>query len=95
MNTQNVNVKTAAHESSRKIGGYSLEQMIDLFRYVVENSLQQKQPTFFAMPETCELMTARSDEYNETVLVITENSWPLAVSIPEKQFLAVLTGIPL
>lgn len=44
MHTQNVNVKTAAHESSSKIGvggqAYTLNQMTDLFVYVREKTAQ-------------------------------------------------------
>ncbi|WP_318366443.1 hypothetical protein [Enterobacter sp.] len=97
MHTQNVNVKTAAPESSRKIGvggqAYTLNQMTDLFVYVLENARHQKQPGFFVPPAGGDLMVARSDELNETILIWMLEGWPLAISIPENNFLAVLTGI--
>lgn len=38
-------------------------------------------------------MVARSDELNETILIWMLQGWPLAISIPENDFLAVLTAI--
>lgn len=95
MHTQNV--KTAAPESSRKMGegqAYTLSQMIDLFAWVLGHSRNQKQPAIFVPPVNGDLMVARSDELNETILIWTVDSWPVAISIPENNFLAVLSGIP-
>jgi len=97
MHTQNVNVKTAAQESSRKMGegqAYTIGQMTDLFAWVLEHSASQKQPAMFVPPVNGDLMVARSDELNETILIWAVDSWPVAIAIPENHFLAVLSGIP-
>jgi len=99
MNTQNVNVKTAAHETSRKMGGevhnpVTFMQCLDLFLYVQENSQNQKQPAFFVQPEGGDLISFNSDDNAVTVLVWTVKGWPVAASVPQDHFMAVLSGIP-
>ncbi|WP_318256921.1 hypothetical protein, partial [Enterobacter kobei] len=99
MNTQNVNVKTAAHESSRKMGGagqkpVTFMQCLDLFYYVQEHAMHQKQPTFFVPPAGGDLICFNREDNAVTVLVWAVDGWPVAASIPQDQFMAVLSGIP-
>ncbi|WP_313107994.1 hypothetical protein [Pseudescherichia vulneris] len=95
MHTQNVNVKTAAQESSRKMGEkpLTMSQLMDLFLYVITNARGQKQPTFFVPPEKGNPVVAVSEDRTETLIVWTLEGWPLAASIPEGGFLAVLSGM--
>ena len=94
MHTQNVNVKTAAQESSRKMGegqAYTIGQMTDIFAWVLEHSASQKQPGFFVPPAGGDLMVARSDELNETILIWMLEGWPLGKVRISRSFLPKLT----
>ncbi|WP_373421404.1 hypothetical protein, partial [Cronobacter sakazakii] len=95
MNTQNVN--TAAQESSRKMAGkpLSLDQITDLFCYVMDCSQSQKQPGCFIPPPNGDLILAQSEDGSKTAIIWTQNGWPLCASVPEDYYLAVLSGIPL
>ena len=99
MNTQNINVKTAAHESSRKMGGegqnaVTFMQCLDLFHYVQEHAKHQKQPAFFVPPAGGDLICFNREDNAVTVLVWAVDGWPVAASIPQDHFMAVLSGIP-
>jgi hypothetical protein len=92
MHTQNV--KTAAPESSERWGGkFTMPHLTDLFLYVMINSEEQKQPGIFVPPPEGDLHIAVREDGGETVIVWTQNGWPLAAAIPESGYLAVLTGI--
>lgn len=92
MHTQNV--KTAAPESSERWGGkFTMPHLTDLFLYVMVNSEGQKQPGIFVPPPEGDLHIAVREDGGETVIVWTQNGWPLAAAIPESEYLAVLTGI--
>ena len=94
MNTQNVN--TAAPESSGRCEKkpLSMNQLTDLFCYIMACSQGQKQPAFFIPPKDGDLIVAVSEDGSQTVIVWTLNGWPLAASVPEADYLAVLSGIP-
>ena len=99
MYTQNVNVKTAAQESSRKMGGENTEltrsQLRDLLLYIGDNSEQQQQPAFYIPPANVEITTLRSAPLGLQIMLCTLGGWPEAIAIPDAGYLAVLTGIPL
>ena len=73
---------------------FTMPQLTDLFLYVMVNSEGQKQPGIFVPPPEGELHIAAREDGGETVIVWTQNGWPLAAAIPESGYLAVLTGIP-
>ncbi len=104
MHTHNVNVKTAAQESSRKMGGkkavlktssLTRAQMRDLLLYIGDNSEKQKQPAFYIPPENAGITTLRSAPLGMQIVLIMVEGWPEAIAVPEAGYLAVLTGIPL
>ncbi|HEY3591983.1 MAG TPA: hypothetical protein VGL07_18235 [Buttiauxella sp.] len=94
MNTHNIN--TAAPESSGRcdaVQRLTMPQLTDLFLYVMVNSEGQKQPGIFVPSQEGDLHIAVREGDGETVIVWTQNGWPLAAAIPESGYLAVLTGI--
>ena len=104
MHTHNVNVKTAAQESSRKMGeGNAVSdtstltrfQIRDLLLYIGDNSEQQKQPAFYIPPENAVITTLRSAPLGLQIMLFMVEGWPEAIAAPEAGYLAVLTGIPL
>ena len=96
MHTRNVNVRTAAQESSRKIGGESLieltfEQASDLFCWVVEASKDQPQPTIFsAYAESVELSFIY-EEAPDYFSVWFVNGYPVAAGIPLENYFRVIS----
>ncbi|MDU4242138.1 MAG: hypothetical protein E7I22_05175 [Bifidobacterium longum] len=96
MHTRNVNVKTATEESSRKMGeGLTAPQIEDLFSYIADNALTQKQPLFFMAPLHSDVIAFQNKSGTATVVIYTRDSWPLAAAIPQSGLLYVLTGIQL
>ena len=104
MHTHNVNVKTAAQESSRKMGGkkamlktstLTRAQLRDLLLYIGDNSEKQQQPAFYIPPENAQIITLRTVTPGLQIVLCTVEGWPEAIAIPEAGYLAVLTGVPL
>jgi len=102
MHTQTV--KTAAQESSRKMGEkpevsktfpLTRAQLRDLLLYIGDNSEKQKQPAFYIPPANAEIATIRSSELGLKIVLCMVDGWPEAIAAPEADYLAVLTGIPL
>ena len=91
MNTQNVNVKTAAQESSRKMGDeLTVDQFTDLFCWVLRVTEGVTQPMEFTPPENSQELTLLNDNCADYVSVWVVDGYPVAAGAPMDHFFRVI-----
>lgn len=92
MHTRNVNVKTAAQESSRKIGNeLSQEQFTDLFCWVLRVAEGKSQPMEFTPPVDSQELSLMNDDCADYVSIWLVDGYPVAAGAPMDHFFRVIT----
>ncbi|WP_228066438.1 hypothetical protein [Superficieibacter sp. 1612_C1] len=99
MNTQNVNVKTAAQESSgrcEKTSGIpvplTVDQVVDLFCLVLRITEGKPQPEIFIPPAGSYEITVMNDNCPDYFSVWIMNSYPVAATLPLENFHRVISA---
>ncbi|MDV5534993.1 hypothetical protein, partial [Leclercia adecarboxylata] len=94
MHTRNVNVKTAAQESSGRCDStLSVAQFTELFCWVLAATEGEPQPAVFT-PPACGLEMIMLNKYSdERVSIWIVDSWPVAITLPQENFFRVLTSV--
>lgn len=102
MNTRNVNVKTAAQESSgrceKKTGmpvPLTVDQVVDLFCLVLRITEGTEQPAFFTPPAGSYAITVTNDDCSDWFSVWILNSYPVAATYPLENFHCVIPSVSL
>lgn len=96
MHTRNINVKTAAQESSRKIGGKDTPltdaQIIEIFNWVfaVTADMPGAQCHDFTPPEGTEELNVFEKCIPDYCAVWIRNGWPVAAALPLDSLFRVL-----
>ncbi|UJD96971.1 hypothetical protein FS593_21890 (plasmid) [Lelliottia amnigena] len=98
MHTRNVNVRTAAHESSRKIGenpvmGLTYEQAADLFSWVVNAAKGEPQPAIFNVPAESVELSFMYEDAPDYFSVWFLNGYPVAAGVPSEHYFRVITTL--
>ncbi|MBL5901474.1 hypothetical protein HVX06_21800 (plasmid) [Enterobacter sp. RHB15-C17] len=97
MHTRNVNVKTAAPESSRKMGekpvtGLTYEQAADLFSWVVNAAKGELQPAIFNVPAESVELSFMYDDAPDYFSVWFIKGYPVAAGVPSEHYFRVITS---
>lgn len=79
--------------SEQAVDELTVQQLTDVFCYILRCAEHQSQPDRFTPPEMASVLMMQSQQ--ETVIVWFMDGWPLAAAIPECGYIVVLTGIPL
>ena len=79
MHTRNVNVKTAAQESTGRCdSNLTMSQFMDLFCWVLAASEGEPQPAIFTPPENATELTLINDECPDYISVWVADGRPVA-----------------
>ena len=97
MHTRNVNVKTAAQKSSRKMSenpvtGLTYEQAADLFSWVVNAAKGELQPAIFNVPAESVELSFMYDDAPDYFSVWFMNGYPVAAGVPSEQYFRVISS---
>ncbi|HFK5632076.1 hypothetical protein [Enterobacter roggenkampii] len=93
MHTRNVNVKTAAQESTGRCdSNLTTSQFTDLFCWVLAASEGEPQPVIFTPPENATELTLINDECPDYISVWVVDGRPVAAAIPLDNFHRVISS---
>lgn len=97
MHTQNVNVRTAAQESSRKMGEndfmvLSVDQIFALFSQVIVASENELQPSIFSAPAGSVEVSVFDEYAPDYFSVWFIDVTPVAAGVPTEHYFRVLTS---
>ena len=91
MHTRNVNVRTAAQESTGRCdSNLSVAQFMDLFCWVLAATEGEHQPGMFTPPEGSTDITLLNDSAPDYASIWVLNSWPVAIALPLENFFRVM-----
>ncbi|WP_312638911.1 hypothetical protein, partial [Enterobacter hormaechei] len=91
MHTRNVNVKTAAQESTGRCdSNLTTSQFTDLFCWVLAASEGEPQPAIFTPPENATELTLINDECTDYISVWVVDGRPVAAAMPLDNFHRVI-----
>ncbi|MDF3650339.1 hypothetical protein, partial [Enterobacter hormaechei] len=91
MHTRNVNVKTAAQESTGRCdSNLTTSQFTDLFCWVLAASEGEPQPAIFTPPENATELTLINDECPDYISVWFVDGRPVAAAMPLDNFHRVI-----
>ena len=93
MHTLNVNVKTAAQESTGRCDSeLTTSQFTDLFCWVLTASEGESQPAIFTPPVNATELTLINDECPDYISVWVVAGRPVAVEVPLDNFYRVISS---
>ncbi|WP_237766374.1 hypothetical protein, partial [Enterobacter roggenkampii] len=93
MHTRNVNVKTAAQESTGRCdSNLTTSQFTDLFCWVLAASEGEPQPVIFTPPENATELTLINDECPDYISVWVVDGRPVAAAMPLDNFYRVISS---
>ncbi|EMM6517330.1 hypothetical protein [Enterobacter asburiae] len=93
MHTRNVNVKTAAQESTGRCdSNLTTSQFTDLFCWVLAASEGEPQPAIFTPPENATELTLINDECPDYISVWVVDGSPVAAAMPLDNFHRVISS---
>ena len=93
MHTRNVNVKTAAQESTGRCdSNLTMSQFTDLFCWVLAASEGEPQPAIFTPPENATELTLINDECPDYISVWVADGRPVAAAMPLDNFHRVISS---
>ncbi|ENT4935652.1 TPA: hypothetical protein ACOEAJ_004539, partial [Enterobacter kobei] len=93
MHTRNVNVKTAAQESTGRCdSNLTMSQFTDLFCWVLAASEGEPQPAIFTPPENATELTLINDECPDYISVWFVDGRPVAAAMPLDNFHRVISS---
>ncbi|EIQ9904418.1 hypothetical protein LWE15_003615 [Escherichia coli] len=91
MHTRNVNVRTAAPESTGRCdSGLTVAQFTEVFCWVMAATEGELQPAIFTPPEGSHEIYLLNEFCPDYISIWVLNGWPVAIGIPQDNFFRTL-----